>query len=74
MLSSLESKAKFPLKQSQGCSNLFGKLSYDALQFTHIKVPNTIKTIKHEDNILLWQVIKLLAVTAVIYWSNSNTL
>lgn len=51
---------------------MFDKISYDALRFTQITVQNTIKTIKHEDNILFWQVIKLLTVTAVIYWSNSN--
>lgn len=52
----------------------FDEISCDALEFTQIKVQNSIKIIKHEDNILFWQEIKLLTVTAVIYWSNSNTL
>lgn len=53
---------------------MFDKISYDVLQFRQIEVQNSTKAIKHEHNILFWQVIKLLTVTAVIYGSNSNTL
>lgn len=48
-------------------------MRYDALQFTQIKVLESIASIKHE-NLLFWQMIKLLTVAAVIYGSNSNTL
>lgn len=47
-----------------GCLISFDKLGYDALQFTQIKVQ---KNMKHEDNILFWQMIKMLTVTTVIY-------
>lgn len=67
-------KTRIIIKKTRSCSNFFDKISYDALQFTQIKVQNCTKTIKHEHNISFWQVIKLLAVTAVIYGSNSNTL
>lgn len=49
-------------------------MGYDRLQFTQIKVLQSIVSIKQEDNLLFWQMIKLLMVAAVIYWSNSNTL
>lgn len=49
-------------------------MCYDALQFTQIKVLESIASIKHEDNLLFWQMIKLLTVAAVIYGGNSNTL
>lgn len=42
-------------------------MGYDALQFTQIKVVESIVSIKHEDNLLFWQMIKLLTVAAVIY-------
>lgn len=42
-------------------------MGYDRLQFTQIKVLQSIVSIKQEDNLLFWQMIKLLMVAAVIY-------
>lgn len=42
-------------------------MGYDALQFTQIKVLESIASLKHGDNLLFWQMIKLLTVAAVIY-------
>lgn len=42
-------------------------MGYNALQFTQIKVLESTASIKHEDNLLFWQMIKLLTVAAVIY-------
>ena len=52
----------------------FQEMGYDALQVTQIKVLESIASIKHGDNLLFWQMMKLLTVAAVIYRSNSNTL
>lgn len=42
-------------------------MGYDALQFTQINVLESTASMKHEDNLLFWQMIKLLTVAAVIY-------
>ena len=45
----------------------FWKWVYDALRFTQIKVSESIASLKREDNLLFWQMIKLLTVAALIY-------